>query len=111
MKAYTSDARNRDGWIMRQSWHDLLFAHWRVFPDELRGLVPDFLEVDTFETEAWVAVTPFHLSDVAPRGVPAIPWMSTFNEINVRTYVSYKGVPGVYFFSLDANSVAGVAGA
>jgi uncharacterized protein YqjF (DUF2071 family) len=103
-------ARDDHGWIMRQSWHDLLFAHWRVSRDHLRELVPSFLEIDTIDGEAWVAVTPFHLTDVAPRGVPALPFISAFNEINVRTYVSYKGVPGVYFFSLDANSAVAVTG-
>jgi len=96
---------------MRQSWHDLLFAHWPASRENLRGLVPEFLSLDTFDGEAWVGVTPFHLSDVAPRGVPAIPWVSAFNEINVRTYVTYQGIPGVYFFSLDANTALGVAGA
>ena len=33
------------------------------------------------------------------------------HELNVRTYVHYNGVPGVWFFSLDANSRAAVLGA
>ncbi|HLY97614.1 MAG TPA: DUF2071 domain-containing protein, partial [Candidatus Angelobacter sp.] len=39
------------------------------------------------------------------------PGMSTFPELNVRTYVSYCGIPGVYFFSLDAASRPAVWGA
>src|SRR3954471_16384668 len=111
MNAYTAKKRTGDDWIMRQSWHDLLFAHWRVSRDHLRQLVPSFLEIDTFDDEAWVSVTPFHLSDVTPRGVAAIPWISTFNEINVRTYVTYQGVPGINFFSLDAHTGLAVTGA
>jgi uncharacterized protein YqjF (DUF2071 family) len=98
-------------WILRQSWHDLMFAHWPVARDRLRELVPSFLEIDTFDAEAWLGIVPFHLSDLSPRGVPALPWISAFNEINVRTYVVYDGIPGVYFFSLDANSAVAVAGA
>lgn len=101
----------RDPWVLKQAWNDLLFAHWPTARDRLRELVPGFLELDTFENEAWVSVAPFKLTDLRPRGVPALPWISSFDEINVRTYVVHNGVPGVYFFSLDANSVTAVAGA
>ena len=98
-------------WIMTQTWHDLLFAHWPVDANALRDRVPPGFEIDTFDGQAWIAVVPFHMTNVAPRGVPALPWVSAFPELNVRTYVRVNGRPGVYFFSLDAaNPVAvGVA--
>ena len=98
-------------WIMTQSWHDLLFAHWPVGADALRNLVPPGLELDLFDGQAWVGVVPFHMTNVTPRGMPALPWVSAFPELNVRTYVRVGSKPGVYFFSLDAaNPVAvGVA--
>jgi uncharacterized protein YqjF (DUF2071 family) len=98
-------------WIMTQSWHDLLFAHWPVGADALRACVPPGLPLDLFEGQAWVGVVPFRMTNVAPRGVPALPWVSAFAELNVRTYVRVGSKPGVYFFSLDAaNPVAvGVA--
>lgn len=89
-------------WVMTQTWHNLLFAHWRVPARELRAKVPSGLELDEFEGQAWVGVVPFQMTNVAPRGVPALPWFSAFPELNVRTYVRVGGVPGVYFFSLDA---------
>jgi uncharacterized protein YqjF (DUF2071 family) len=89
---------------MRMTWHDLLFAHWALAPDTLRPLVPPALSLDTFDGRAWLAVVPFHMSDVAPRGVPAVPGLSAFPELNVRTYVTHGGKPGVLFFSLDAGS-------
>jgi uncharacterized protein YqjF (DUF2071 family) len=98
-------------WVLKQSWNDLMFAHWRVARDRLRELVPSDLEIDTFDNEAWVGVTPFRLTDMSPRGIPPLPWVSSFDEINVRTYVVRDGIPGVYFFSLDANSAIAVAGA
>ena len=98
-------------WILKQAWNDLLFAHWPVARDRLRELVPSFLELDTFDNEAWLSVTPFRLSDLSPRGIPALPFISSFHEINVRTYVVYKNIPGIYFFSLDANSAMAVGGA
>jgi uncharacterized protein YqjF (DUF2071 family) len=85
------------------SWHELLFMHWRVDAPAIRRLIPTGLDVDTFDGSAWIGVVPFRMSDVAPRGVPAIPGLSAFPELNVRTYVTQRGQrPGVWFFSLDA---------
>lgn len=89
-------------WIMRQSWRDLLFVHWPLEARALRALIPAALTLDTFEGQAWVGVVPFQMRDVCPRGVPELPWLSESPELNVRTYVTLQGVPGVYFFSLDA---------
>jgi uncharacterized protein YqjF (DUF2071 family) len=96
-------------WIMTQSWHDLLFAHWPVSVRELRDRVPPGLELDLFDNEGWLAVVPFRMTNVAPRGTPAIPFVSAFNELNVRTYVTRDGKPGVFFFSLDADSQLAVS--
>lgn len=95
-------------WIMRQIWHDLLFAHWLITPEALRPLVPAQLELDRFQGKCWVGVVPFWMSGVRARGVPAIPGLSRFPELNVRTYVKFGGTPGVYFFSLDAGNRAAV---
>jgi len=95
---------------MAQTWHDLLFAHWPVPVSVLRPLVPSNLELHTYEGECWLAVTPFHMSDIHARGLPPLPGLSRFPELNVRTYVSFADKPGVYFFSLDAaNSLAVLA--
>ena len=98
-------------WIMTQRWHDLLFAHWPVSPQVLRRLVPIELPLDTYDGQCWVAVTPFHMSDVLPRGIPALPGLSKFPELNVRTYVTVENKPGVFFFSLDAGSLTAVLAA
>lgn len=98
-------------WIMTQTWHDLLFAHWPIDTDMLRPLVPAGFEIDLYEGQAWVGVIPFHMTNVAPRGVPALPWLSAFPEMNVRTYVRVGGHAGVYFFSLDAGNPLAVGAA
>jgi uncharacterized protein len=95
-------------WIMTQSWHDLLFAHWPVDHEMLREKVPPGIDLDLFEGQAWVGVIPFHMTNVAPRGLPALPWVSAFPELNVRTYVIRDGKPGIYFFSLDAGNPVAV---
>jgi uncharacterized protein YqjF (DUF2071 family) len=98
-------------WSMKQKWHDLLFAHWPLAPQRLRSLVPQELELDQRDGAAWVAVAPFWMSGIRGRLAPPLPFLSKFCELNVRTYVRYKGVPGVYFFSLDAASLPAVLGA
>jgi uncharacterized protein YqjF (DUF2071 family) len=98
-------------WFMTQSWHDLLFAHWPVDARMLKEKLPAGLPLDTFDGQAWIGIVPFHMTNVAPRGVPSIPFVSAFPELNVRTYVTLHGKPGVYFFSLDAGSALAVAAA
>src|SRR5687768_5950725 len=89
-------------WIMTQTWHDVLFLHWPVDAQMMSALLPAGLELDLHDRQAYAAVVPFHMTNVSPRGVPALPGLSAMPELNVRTYVTAKGVPGVYFFSLDA---------
>lgn len=96
---------------MHQRWTNLLFAHWPVAPDALRPLLPPSLTLDTFEGEAWVGIIPFHMSNVRPRGVPPMPWVSAFHELNVRTYVRVGARAGVWFFSLDASNPLAVRAA
>jgi hypothetical protein len=98
-------------WAMRMVWHDLLFAHWPVPAETLQSLIPDGLELDTFDGTAWLGVVPFGMRDVNPRGLPDIPLVSRFLELNVRTYVRANGRAGVWFFSLDAQNPLAVRGA
>ena len=72
-------------WLMAQTWHELLFAHWPVPVEDLRSVVPPPFEIDTFAQHAWIGVVPFYMRNVAPRGVPAMSWVSEFPELNVRT--------------------------
>jgi uncharacterized protein YqjF (DUF2071 family) len=96
---------------MAQSWHDLLFAHWPIDAALLRAHIPAALQIDTFERQAWIAVVPFRMSGVRIRLTPALPLLSAFPELNVRTYVVADKKPGVWFFSLDAQNSVAVAAA
>jgi uncharacterized protein len=94
---------------MWQVWRDLLFAHWPVPLEALRVAIPQPLEIDTFEGRAWLGIVPFRMTGVRPKGLPAIPGISAFPELNVRTYVKFGAKPGVWFLSLDAGSHIAVA--
>ena len=101
----------REPWVMAQGWHNMLFVHWPVPPAALRRLVPAGVVLDTYEGIAWLGVTAFVVANARIRGVPAVPGLSTFAEVNLRTYVTTDDKPGVLFVSLDAASVAAVLGA
>ena len=80
--------------------------------DDLQRMIPPELTIDTFEGKAYVGLVPFTLTGVRPVMAPPLPWISTFHEVNVRTYVHLAGRdPGVWFFSLDASSNIAVAAA
>ncbi len=96
---------------MGQTWDDLLFAHWRVPVATLRELVPEGLEVDEHDGSGWLGVTPFEITGLRPRGTFPLPLVSTFRELNVRTYVTRDGKAGIWFFSLDASSQVAVEAA
>jgi uncharacterized protein YqjF (DUF2071 family) len=98
-------------WANAQTWVDLAFLHWRVDADELRRAVGRSVELDTFEGDAWLGVTPFVLRDFRLRGLPPVPRLSTFPELNVRTYVTVDDRPGIWFFTLEAASSLAVEGA
>lgn len=90
----------------------MTFLHWAFEPHQVRGLLPEELEVDTWDGAAWVSVTPFLMTGFRLGSLPAVPGLSTFPETNVRTYVrGPDGRDGLWFFSLEADSVATVVGA
>lgn len=103
--------RPRQPWIMAMQWHDLLFLHWPVPASALRPHIPLGLELETFAGQAWLGVVPFRMAGVRPRAMRALPALSAFPELNVRTYVTAGGKPGVWFFSLDAANLLAVEGA
>lgn len=91
-------------WTQAQTWEDLSFFHWRVDEASLRPLVPDGLELDTFDGAAWLGVVPFRVTGLRLRGLPPAPVVSAYAQLNVRTYVTAGGRAGVWFFGLEASS-------
>lgn len=88
-------------WVLRMQWLDLCFMHWPVPPALVQATLPTGVEVDTRDGQAYVGVVPFLMADVAPRLMPAVPGLSAFPELNLRTYVRVNGESGVWFYSLD----------
>lgn len=98
-------------WIMTQKWHQLLFCHWIVPEKLLRAEVPPQFELDLFNGQTWLGIIPFRVTGMRFRCLPPFPYISKYLELNIRTYVKYKGTPGIYFLSIDANKWMAVLGA
>ena len=99
-------------WVGAQTWEELLFAHWPVPIENVRHRVPRELDVEVHDGSAWVGIVPFRLTGLRLRGTLALPRISSFLEVNVRTYVrDAEGKPGVWFFSLDASNALAVRAA
>jgi len=100
-------------WAASQRWNDLLLAHWPVPASAITALLPPALEADTFDGSAWVGMVPFWLDRIKLRGVPSLPAMHGFPDLNMRTYVRDRntGTQGIYCFSLDASNPFVVAAA
>jgi uncharacterized protein len=89
-----------EAWIQGQTWHDVLFAHWRVDAAQLGRLLPPELTLDLFAGVAWIGVVARRVTGLRLRGLPPLPGLSSFAELNVRTYVTNGGRPGVWLFSI-----------
>lgn len=98
-------------WVMHMSWERLAFLHWRADPDLIRRQLPYGLDLDCFDGSAWIGVVPFRMNHVRGHWLPEIPPTNRFLELNLRTYVTRDDKPGVWFFSLDAESRLAVRGA
>ena len=91
--------------VMVQHWSDLVFVHWRYPAEIVQALLPDGVEVEQFDGTAWVGLIPFHMNDLGFPLLHPLPYVGSFPEVNVRTYVRCGEYSGVWFFSLDINKV------
>lgn len=89
-------------WRYYQEWNNALFLHWKIPVEVLRPLVPDKLEIDMLNGEAWVSLVAFTMQKIRPKLLPSLKVISDFHEINLRTYVINDGKPGVYFINIEA---------
>ncbi|PKV48890.1 hypothetical protein ATE84_0906 [Aquimarina sp. MAR_2010_214] len=91
-------------WKFYQEWNNAIFIHWQVELSELQKYVPKELEIDLFEGKPWVSLVAFTMEKIRPKHLPAFPPISTFDEINIRTYVKSNSKTGVYFLSIEGGT-------
>jgi hypothetical protein len=92
--------------IAHQRWRCVSFLHWRYEADVIQRMLPVGLAPHLVDGSAWVGLTPFRVEGFRLPGTPALPVVSQFPETNLRTYVvDGDGTDGLWFFSLDVQSV------
>lgn len=90
-------------WMFYQEWNKAIFLHWQVTPALIKTLLPNNLEVDIKNNKTWISLVAFDMNNISFKKLPKPPYISDFQEINIRVYVRYNGKPGVYFLSMEAN--------
>jgi len=106
-----SDSSNRNyplpqkKWKYYQEWHTTVFFHWEIPLYFIEEYIPDGLEIDTFNNMAWISLVSFEVKNMRLRNLPAFPYISNFQEINLRTYVKKDGIQGIYLFSIETNKL------
>ena len=90
--------------LLRQRWRDVCFLHWAVDPAVVAPLLPPGVEPDVFEGRSYVGLVAFRMVGAGFAHGPAVPWLGSFLETNVRLYsVDASGRRGVVFLSLDTD--------
>ncbi|MEO7422243.1 MAG: DUF2071 domain-containing protein [Ornithinibacter sp.] len=98
--------------MMNQSWRDLTFLHWALDPVRVAHRMPPGTRPDTLDGVTYVGLIPFRMVGAGIARGPAVPWLGSFLETNVRLYsVDDTGRRGIVFLSLDADRAAVVMGA
>lgn len=114
VEAVTGDAPALPGRaVIQQRWSDAVFLHWRIDPADAAPWLPAGTRADTTPDGAtWVGLIPFRLERTTFPPLPAVPWLGTFLETNVRLYaVDDQGRRSVVFRGLDAQHLLPVLAA
>jgi uncharacterized protein len=92
-------------WKYYQQWHNTVFLHWKVPAQKIEALLPPNLKVDLIDDSAWISLAAFEVKKMRIQNLPALPYISNFKEINVRTYVTHNGIKGIYLFSIETDKL------
>jgi uncharacterized protein len=75
--------------FLTAGWRNLIMANYVVDPALLKGYLPCYTELDTFNGEHYISLVAFLFENVKVRGI-AFPFHRNFEEVNLRFYVRYK---------------------
>lgn len=87
----------------RMRWAGVAFLHWRCPPEALGGRLPPGVALDVRDGAAWVSAVALTLRRIRVLGLPAWPEVP---ELNLRTYATLGGRPGIVFLAVDAPRAA-----
>ena len=67
-------------------WENLIMANYEVNPDVLKPYLPHGVELDFYNNKSYVSLVGFMFKKTSLFNIP-IPFLGTFEEINLRFYV------------------------
>jgi uncharacterized protein YqjF (DUF2071 family) len=75
--------------FLRANWQNLIMANYEIEASLLTPYLPKGVELDYFNDKVYVSLVGFLFKDTSIFNVP-IPFMGTFEEVNLRFYVVRK---------------------
>ena len=54
----------QETWKFYQEWNRVIFLHYKVNVKDLLRFIPEPLEVDLFEDEAWISLVGFDMKNI-----------------------------------------------
>ncbi len=88
-------------WLQAQTRRDVLLAYWPVDHDRLERLLPPELTADVFDGRSWVGVSAYRVTALRVRGLPPLPGLSSFPQLELFACVTADERPGLWVFSLE----------
>ena len=74
------------GTFLKANWEHIIMANYEINPEILIPFLPKGVSLDLFEGKAYVSLVGFMFKNTKIFHLP-IPWLGTFEEINLRFYV------------------------
>ena len=75
--------------FLKAKWQHLIMANYEMSPSSLLPYLPHGVELDYFQGKAYVSLVGFLFKDTSLFNMP-IPFLGTFEEVNLRFYVVRK---------------------
>ncbi|MEP1490033.1 MAG: DUF2071 domain-containing protein [Algibacter sp.] len=90
-------------WTFYQEWNKAVFLHWEIDVKLIRPYLPKGIELDTLNGKTWVSLVAFDMNNIGIKNLPKPPYISDFQEINIRVYIIKNGKPSVYFLNMEGS--------
>lgn len=87
---------DRSETFLTAEWKNLVMLNYAVEPRLLQAFVPAATQLDTFDGKTYVSLIAFQFQSTRLRGI-RVPFHQSFEEVNLRFYVSYEGKRGAVF--------------
>ena len=75
--------------FLKANWEDIIMVNYEIDPEILQPFLPKGVSLDLYDGKAYVSLVGFMFKKTKLFNIP-MPWLGTFEEINLRFYVQRK---------------------